>query len=39
VPHREIADALGISETTVRVRLFRATRILRDQLKQAGAQG
>jgi RNA polymerase sigma-70 factor (ECF subfamily) len=39
VPHREIADALGISETTVRVRLFRATRILRDQLKQAGAHG
>jgi RNA polymerase sigma-70 factor (ECF subfamily) len=39
VPHREIAEALGISETTVRVRLFRATRILRNQLKQVGAEG
>jgi RNA polymerase sigma-70 factor, ECF subfamily len=38
VPHREIADALGISEATVRVRLFRATRILRNQLKQVGAE-
>src|SRR5580698_10142114 len=26
--HREIAEALGISETAVRVRLFRATKIL-----------
>ena len=33
VPHREIADALGISETAVRVRSFRATRILREELK------
>jgi RNA polymerase sigma-70 factor (ECF subfamily) len=38
VPHREIADALGISGATVRVRLFRATRILRNQLKQVGAE-
>jgi RNA polymerase sigma-70 factor, ECF subfamily len=38
VPHREIAEALGISEATVRVRLFRATRILRNQLKQFGAE-
>src|SRR5277367_6337039 len=29
VPHREIADALGISEVAVRVRLFRATKSLR----------
>jgi len=38
VPHREIAEALGISEATVRVRLFRATRILRNQLRQVGAE-
>jgi RNA polymerase sigma factor (sigma-70 family) len=34
VPHREIAEALGISEAAVRVRLFRATKILREQLKE-----
>ena len=34
VPHREIAEALGIAEGTVRVRLFRATRILRKELKE-----
>lgn len=34
VPHREIAKALGISEGAVRVRLFRATRILRQELKE-----
>jgi len=34
VPHREIAEALGISEGAVRVRLFRATRILRHKLKE-----
>jgi RNA polymerase sigma-70 factor (ECF subfamily) len=33
VQHREIAEALGISETTMRVRLFRATKILREKLK------
>lgn len=33
-PHCEIAAALGISEGAVRVRLFRATRILREQLKE-----
>jgi len=33
LPHREIADALGISEAAVRVRIFRATRILREKLK------
>jgi RNA polymerase sigma factor (sigma-70 family) len=36
VPHSEIAEALGISEAAVRVRLFRATRILREQLKEKG---
>jgi RNA polymerase sigma-70 factor, ECF subfamily len=36
VPHREIAEAVGISETTVRVRLSRATKILRKEL-QTGA--
>jgi RNA polymerase sigma-70 factor, ECF subfamily len=39
VPHREIADSLGISEATVRVRLFRATQILRKELKTFGARG
>lgn len=34
VPHREIADALGISDAAVRVRLFRATRSLREDLKE-----
>jgi RNA polymerase sigma-70 factor, ECF subfamily len=34
VPHREIAEALGISEAAMRVRLFRATRILREELKE-----
>ena len=38
VPHREIAEALGISETAVRVRLFRATKILREQLKGQGTR-
>lgn len=37
VPHREIAEALGISEGAVRVRLFRATKVLREQLKERGA--
>lgn len=36
VPHREIAEAVGISEATVRVRLFRATQILRKELEQLG---
>jgi RNA polymerase sigma factor (sigma-70 family) len=34
VPHREIAEALGISEAAVRVRLFRAMKYLREQLKE-----
>jgi RNA polymerase sigma factor (sigma-70 family) len=36
VSHREIAEAVGISETTVRVRLFRATKLLRNELEQRG---
>jgi RNA polymerase sigma factor (sigma-70 family) len=36
VPHREIAEALGISEVAVRVRLFRATKILRKHLSERG---
>src|ERR1700735_744928 len=35
-PHREIAEAVGSSEITVRVRLFRATQILKKELKQLG---
>lgn len=34
VPHCEIVAALGISDAAVRVRLFRATRILRQELKE-----
>jgi RNA polymerase sigma-70 factor, ECF subfamily len=37
VPHREIAEAVGISEATVRVRLSRTTRILREELRKVGA--
>jgi RNA polymerase sigma factor (sigma-70 family) len=36
VPHSEIAGSLGITEATVRVRLFRATKILRGELKKSG---
>lgn len=35
-PYDEIADALGISVGAVRVRVFRAVRILRKRLTQAG---
>src|ERR1700690_4068894 len=34
VPHREIAEALGISDAAVRVRLSRAMKFLREQLKE-----
>jgi RNA polymerase sigma-70 factor, ECF subfamily len=33
---KEIADALGTSEGTVRVRVFRAVRLLRQQLRRMG---
>ena len=36
--HREIAEALGTSEGTVRVRVFRAIRLLRQHLTHAGAE-
>lgn len=35
VPPREIAEALGVPEVTVRVRLSRASKILRGELKDA----
>ena len=38
VPYREIADALGIPDATVRVRVFRATQHLRESLKELGAE-
>jgi len=38
VAYREIADALGVPETTVRVRVFRATQQLRESLKDLGAE-
>jgi len=34
-PYREIAEALGISENAVKVRVFRAVRILREELEKA----
>jgi RNA polymerase sigma factor (sigma-70 family) len=39
VPYDEIAEALGISVVTVRVRMFRAVRVLREQLKGVAASG
>ena len=33
-PYREISDALGISESAVKLRMFRAIRILRKKLQQ-----
>jgi RNA polymerase sigma factor (sigma-70 family) len=38
VPYREIAEALGISEVAVRVRLSRATESLRKSLRDLGAE-
>ena len=35
---REIAEALGTSEGTVRVRVFRAVRLLREQLRRLGVK-
>jgi RNA polymerase sigma factor (sigma-70 family) len=37
-PHSEIAEALNISTAAVKSRLFRAVRILRNKLKNLGAQ-
>jgi RNA polymerase sigma-70 factor (ECF subfamily) len=38
-PHDRIADAAGISVSLVKVRLFRAVRMLRKQLSSPGVQG
>ena len=35
-PHKEIAEALGISVVAVRLRVFRALRLLRKDLEQQG---
>ena len=35
-PHKEVAEALGISVTAVKLRVFRALRLLRKDLKQQG---
>lgn len=37
-PYEEIADALGISVGAVKLRVFRAVRILRKQLKRLGVR-
>jgi len=37
-PYAEIADALGIPEGTVKSRVFRATRLLRDELARQGVR-
>ncbi len=38
-PHQKIADAVGISTSLVKVRLFRAVRMLRKQLPSLGMEG
>jgi RNA polymerase sigma-70 factor (ECF subfamily) len=38
VPYHDIAEALGISDATARVRIFRATQALRKSLKELGAE-
>lgn len=35
-PHKEVAEALGISVTAVKVRVFRALRLLRKDLQRQG---
>jgi RNA polymerase sigma factor (sigma-70 family) len=37
-PYKEIAEALGISTGAVRVRVFRALRLLRKELKRQGVE-
>ena len=37
-PYAEIADALGVPIGTVKSRVFRATRALREQLARAGVR-
>jgi RNA polymerase sigma-70 factor (ECF subfamily) len=36
MPHKEVAEALGISVAAVKVRVFRALRLLRKDLQQQG---
>jgi RNA polymerase sigma factor CnrH len=36
LPHKQVAEALGISVTAVKLRVFRALRLLRKDLKQQG---
>jgi DNA-directed RNA polymerase specialized sigma24 family protein len=35
-PHMDVADALGISTAAVKLRVFRALRMLRKDLEQQG---
>jgi RNA polymerase sigma-70 factor (ECF subfamily) len=35
-PHKEVAEALGVSVAAVKVRVFRAMRRLRKDLQQQG---
>ncbi len=37
-PYQEIADALGVSVGAVKLRVFRATRLLRKELKNMGIE-
>jgi len=37
-PYKEIAEGLGISTSAVKVRVFRAVRFLRDELKRQGIE-
>ena len=37
-PYQEVADALGISTSAVKVRVFRAVRFLREDLKRRGIE-
>jgi len=34
--HKEVADAVGISVTAVKLRVFRALRLLRNDLERQG---
>jgi RNA polymerase sigma-70 factor (ECF subfamily) len=35
-PHKEVAEALGITVTAVKLRVFRALRLLRKDLNEMG---
>jgi DNA-directed RNA polymerase specialized sigma24 family protein len=36
LPHKEVAEALGVTVTAVKLRVFRALRILRKDLERQG---